>query len=547
MADLHPELFTHGTFHHLPLGRCAPRHDPRTLKLAKYLDKPALPSVPATVDYTAKVPSWPMYSNDSFGNCLLPGTLVVAPHLRNVFRTMYEGPAVEIVTESGKRLSVTSNHPILTARGFVRAHELSNGDYLLSSNRAESVPVWVGDDLNHVPTPIEDIFATYHRIGAAVSQVGKGMYQPVDFHGDAQFFDGEIDIVDTDGLLNNGYISDTSQVEGHNSLVLAGEFSQSFHSGSAPLAHSRSIPLSSPRGVGAFRAGESLLWKHVLVSQDRSLTTRPYLYATGTKPSSDDFAIDSELPGELLGGCPGLITTDRVSHVRHFVFRGHVFDLSTDTHWYIADGIFTHNCTCAAAGHMIEAWTANAGKEVVPDDNDVLNLYWATGNPPNHPCSPGGPTDTGRVELDVLKAWQKTGLGTDRIVAFVQVNPANLDEVHAALFLFGGIYAGVALPVTAQHQTVWDVVGDGKTGDSSPGSWGGHAIPLLAYDGDGFTCVTWGATLKFTTAFFDTYLSANVGGETWAVLSQDWLTAQGTSIAGFDLAQLQADLAAVSA
>ncbi|HYB25349.1 MAG TPA: hypothetical protein VEF89_01915 [Solirubrobacteraceae bacterium] len=36
---------------------------------------------------------------------------------------------------------------------------------------------------------------------------------------------------------------------------------------------------------------------------------------------------------------------------------------------------------------------------------------------------------------------------------------------------------GIALPVTAQGQTEWTVVGDGKTGNSAPGSWGGHGIP----------------------------------------------------------------------
>lgn len=52
------------------LGRITSRHDPRTLRLARYLDVSALPPVPAAwVGWRAKVSGWGMFANDVFGCC----------------------------------------------------------------------------------------------------------------------------------------------------------------------------------------------------------------------------------------------------------------------------------------------------------------------------------------------------------------------------------------------------------------------------------------------------------------------------------------------
>jgi hypothetical protein len=187
------------------------------------------------------------------------------------------------------------------------------------------------------------------------------------------------------------------------------------------------------------------------------------------------------------------------------------------------------DCTIACAGHMIEAWTEAAGTLVAPDDAQVEAAY-----------IPGtGSDDTGRMEVDVLNYWRKTGIAGHTITAYAYVDPANLDHLRAAIYLFGGVYVGVSLPKTAQGQAVWDVEGDGKTGDSAPGSWGGHAIPYLAYDQAGLKTVTWGAVLSLTDAFHLAYCD-----EAYAVISSDFLVG-GKTTDGFDLAALQADLAAI--
>jgi hypothetical protein len=60
------------------------------------------------------------------------------------------------------------------------------------------------------------------------------------------------------------------------------------------------------------------------------------------------------------------------------------------------------DCTCAAAGHMIECWTANLGDAFTPTNTQIIAAYSATSG-----YVPGDPaTDKGAVELDVLNYWR---------------------------------------------------------------------------------------------------------------------------------------------
>lgn len=194
------------------------------------------------------------------------------------------------------------------------------------------------------------------------------------------------------------------------------------------------------------------------------------------------------------------------------------------------------DCTVAAAGHMIEAWTCDVGGCKVPPDPVVEEFYWLTGHPSSTHGQPGGPTDTGRVELSILNYWRRHGLGGDKIGAYTKVNPTNTPLMKAGVYLAGGLYIGLALPETAQSQRVWDVVGDGKTGPSAPWSWGGHAVPIEAYDPAGVTIVTWGGLLRATWRFITTYCD-----EAYAILSPDFL-AGGKTPDGINSAALAADL-----
>jgi hypothetical protein len=198
------------------------------------------------------------------------------------------------------------------------------------------------------------------------------------------------------------------------------------------------------------------------------------------------------------------------------------------------------DCTCACAGHMIEEWTTVANPPgITPTDQEVLSAYEAVGG-----YQPGDPsTDNGAVILDVLNYWRQTGIAGRSVVAFVGLEPKNHQEIMDAVYLFGNCYIGVQLPVTAQNQAVWAVPSSGPVGQGAPGSWGGHAIPIVAYDQRGLTVITWGAKKKMTWQFLDTYCD-----EGYAVLSNDWINSKTSKAPGnFDFAQLQADLNEIGA
>ncbi len=193
------------------------------------------------------------------------------------------------------------------------------------------------------------------------------------------------------------------------------------------------------------------------------------------------------------------------------------------------------DCTIACAGHMEMAWSSMTGKENIIPDAAILKGYEDVGG-----YVPGDAnTDNGCSETDVLDYWMKTGIGGNKILGYASVNPHNIDEVKLAAFMFGGVYLGIALPITAQNQGIWKLVS--TTGDGSPGSWGGHAVPIIGYSPKTITVITWGQRMMMTYDWFAEYCD-----EAYVVLSQDWLL-NGKCPAGFDLASLQADLQLLAA
>ena len=195
------------------------------------------------------------------------------------------------------------------------------------------------------------------------------------------------------------------------------------------------------------------------------------------------------------------------------------------------------DCTCAAAGHLIEEWTTYSGTGVTLSDSDIIAAYSSiTGYNPQT-----GQNDNGAVELDVLKYWRKTGFSGHKISVFVGLEPGNHDHIKASVYIFGGCYIGLALPISAQTQNVWSVPPGSLQGPGAPGSWGGHAVPVVAYDSLGLTVVTWGALKQMTWGFWDAYCD-----ESYGLLSPDWVNAKKIAAYGFNLAQLKADLKAIA-
>ncbi len=196
-------------------------------------------------------------------------------------------------------------------------------------------------------------------------------------------------------------------------------------------------------------------------------------------------------------------------------------------------------CTCAGAGHGEQVWTFNAtGKMVTTPDSCVQRLYeLACGYVPGDAS-----TDQGGNEQDVLTYWLKHGMptasgGADRIAAFVEVDPRNIDDVKRAIYHCGFVYVGFQVPSYilpndgSPPPYIWDV---NINADNS--IVGGHCVILPGYTIDSlFRVVSWGSKgYQMTLPFFMLNVS-----EVYAIADRSWISAKGMTPGGLSLTQLE--------
>jgi hypothetical protein len=204
---------------------------------------------------------------------------------------------------------------------------------------------------------------------------------------------------------------------------------------------------------------------------------------------------------------------------------------------YLNDNI--GDCTIAGPAHLINIFLANAKKDInIFSSQQILNLYSSiTGYNPNDPK-----TDQGADLSTVLDYWRTKGFtSSHKIVGYLKINGADIDEVRAALYLFEGLYLGLELPdeyinpFPTNSGFVWDVAGD-------PDPDNGHCIVAGGYDTQTITIATWGLIGHMTNAAFTKYFSTQNNGEVYAVLTQDVLNkATKKNPDGLDWEQLQSD------
>lgn len=262
------------------------------------------------------------------------------------------------------------------------------------------------------------------------------------------------------------------------------------------------------------------------------------------------------VPGKRLGAQPPIPLDPRTLRLSKYIKAlpppptnsGYIDKVSS---WPMDLNDTLGDCTVAAASHMIQQWTTYAkAAPYLLSEAQVLDAYEAvSGYNPNSPNS-----DNGAVMVNVLRYWQKTGIGGHKITAYAAVNPANHAEMKQAVQLFGNVYIGIGLPITAQSPVtgdngnpVWGMPPNGAVGDGAQYSWGGHCVPIVGYGVDaqgnsGTEVVTWGQLYDMTWGFSDLYVT-----EAWAVLSEDWIEQDNQSPSGFATAVLLADLKLVTA
>lgn len=206
------------------------------------------------------------------------------------------------------------------------------------------------------------------------------------------------------------------------------------------------------------------------------------------------------------------------------------------------------DCTCVAHAHAIDLREYTARQEELQlDTEDVLQVYSAvTGFDASDPS-----TDNGAYMLDINNYMRRYGMGQQangephKIGAFAEIDPKSPLEWRRASYLFGGVYWGVALPLTVADQIdagkpYWRV--DPTAGDrAEPGSWGGHAMHTTGYSEGSIVTASWGARYRVTWDFLAEYCD-----EAYAIISDDYLRADQKTREGFDLDALRNLLAEIA-
>ena len=203
------------------------------------------------------------------------------------------------------------------------------------------------------------------------------------------------------------------------------------------------------------------------------------------------------------------------------------------------DGI--GDCTCAEMAHAYTALGVYAGKpQVLFADTEVISTYSRISG--YDPAT--GANDNGCQMQDVLADQRQNGMtdvngNVHKVLAYAALrNPTDIGLLSRVLKTFGFVYVGINCPQSALDEfgvSPWTYV---------PGSpiEGGHAIGLHRRQPYGsrvgvFGMASWGAIQPATISFLTRYVE-----EAWAVITPDWIEANGSSCDGVALSQLESDM-----
>lgn len=324
--------------------------------------------------------------------CVMPDTIIASPDGKAMTRSDYSGNIIEISTANGRRLSVTPNHIMLTARGWIRAKNLVQGDEVINycgwdKFISESNPA----NNNSIPT-VEQIFAALIKNSpmSAISVPATAK----DFKGDV-VKDSKIDIVPINSFLRNKLDSSVSKFLSDFPLIRTTESGEVFFHGECSTAHllmgaglaadgimsgldiagilSRS-PFAHHKLVG-FRDSASYSIRLLQTSfNDRSGNgeffgncgfTHSRLIESGNfcnrefdffwppnantiffQNISNCFVVAPKNISDLVDAFSGIIEFDSIVSVNKSLYSGHVYDISSLSTLYICNGILSSNCRC---------------------------------------------------------------------------------------------------------------------------------------------------------------------------------------------------------
>lgn len=327
-------------------------------------------------------------------NCLPWDTNIsTCSAISNIYKRPYKGVMVNIRTKSGRSLSATPNHPILTSFGWKAIGEINLGDKLICCNDVINT---FKDNKQNIIAKIGEIFSAGY-VSVNSGSIASAPSSTKDFHGDGT--DCEVDVISVDCLANHkikaaiiekveneclplgsridlslfpfGHLSDglvtnnpsaTSRVSG------SCECSDLLRSGSSHSSELLLAPVSFGTSGGFYDAQDRVC--AAINSEMFCNTTNPNSIIISGDDSSnieigefycvsinDLDSVSCENPSDwrvsAAENLPDLLTSNVIDGVELddvvdlFISEfaeTHVYNLENENNWYVANGIITHNC-----------------------------------------------------------------------------------------------------------------------------------------------------------------------------------------------------------
>ena len=307
--------------------------------------------------------------------CLLPDTIVESDNVERLYRRKYSGEIVRVfVGGLGVVLSGTSNHPVLTTRGWVSLGELVDGDYLVRCAFSERGVL--GDPQVHTaPTKLVDLFGALSDAFDPERVPGR----EVDFHGDGM--NADVDVVTTDRLLGND--PKPSAFEHLHKVVFeAARVAASFLTRHCPgelriVNFLRWAVLATCGFVGSSCYGLEDFGRSVAKAKLLSLLVRSDGDAQLEELSLEPTTILPGLKVELPDGSSINVSLGKVIDIKREQYSGHVYNLQTRSGWYVASGIITHNCYLGRSKKTIMARFPDVTTQAMPGEGaDKKWIVW---------------------------------------------------------------------------------------------------------------------------------------------------------------------------
>jgi hypothetical protein len=312
-----------------------------------------------------------------------------AGFVEKAYRRWYDGELTEIITDSGKALRATPNHPVLTQFGWKAIGSLDVGDQVIEIAN-ELIDGFEEDQDNSVAT-IAEIFGSLQERG--INQTLD--LRPADFHGDGAH--GDVDVVLTAWPLFVDAVSAKPKSVGKFFLAKANSLRSglgALHKGFGRLA------LSAKRRVSRFNESFPTVFAFALHANPIGFGAVSHLNSGGSKSALNDPArgihpggdgeaafsgevcvnhvtdddigsgyrfwdwlanveiegvksavkrlhFPAEQLGDLTDSLPFATQASKVIEVKRSRFSGHVYNLQTEDGWYVSNVILAHNCRCS--------------------------------------------------------------------------------------------------------------------------------------------------------------------------------------------------------